>query len=151
MHKDSLEYLEESLKTQQYIAHFEMSAFNNRWATSRADIPLDFVDWTKILQSLAYYDPKHLGRWNEKLIPNDDLQKSLGVMGELMEPFCDFVNSSRKAAILQNLKILEDAAFVEVRLNSDGTEEYVSINIDEQEDRMKTFINSIMKARENFV
>lgn len=133
------------------IESAEVLAFHNKWHEHRADTPIDFIDFHKINASIKAYAPQVLGDWKKKLVATPELEKELGILAGLIDPYVDYVNSIRRTLILQYLNTLTTTGYLDITLDSSGKETYIECKDAYNYDALGSFIKSILEAKENHI
>lgn len=133
------------------IASAELLAFNERWSTTAAEIPVDFVYWEKIYLSVKAYSPEVLQPWNVKIVKNDELEAKLGVLSHLIDPFVDYVNTNKKTLIMQYINTLVSVGYLDVSFDSTGKEVYIERQDQYDYGNLQNFVTSLLKAKEDLI
>lgn len=104
------------------IIQAETKGFTDRWFGVNETVPLSFVNWNTIVLLIHKETPDRIGHWSTKLVLDDSLRLRLG---NLAEPFVDYVNTMRRAEVFSGIKHYEALGFLDFTFTADGSEGYI--------------------------
>lgn len=145
---DTLSKLNETKQAQYDIQVSEAKDFAKRWFGVMATVPLSYVNFPAIEKALLEENPEFLTPWNEKQGETEVLKSRLS---EILEPFLDFLNTSRRAEVLSGVQHYHTLGYLEFVFDEDGSTKYVRTDKVAVLTQLKEDIEGVLIGYENFV
>jgi hypothetical protein len=145
---ETLGKLNETKQAQYDIQVSEAKDFAQRWFGVMATVPLSYVNFPAIEKALLEENPEFLTPWFEKQVETEVLKSRLS---EILEPFLDFLNTSRRAEVLSGVQHYHTLGYLEFVFDEDGSTKYVRTDKVAVLEQLKLDIEDVLKGYENFV
>lgn len=108
--------LSELINSNRDILDLEFSDFVDKWGEREVTVPVSLINFYGLIEHIHSKRPELL-----ELNHIDENKEELEeVLGELTEPFIDFVFSDERAGIKQRLNALEKKGYVDIYLDENG-------------------------------
>ena len=123
------------------IALAENREFAEKWSKVMVSVPANYIDYVTLYSELER-DYPHLACTEDRpLVKSEELER---ILGEIVEPFVDYINLMRRTSLLQALNAYIKTGYLSYGLGDGGGLEYtLDREIDIPEDMRQDIIERV--------
>jgi hypothetical protein len=123
------------------IALAENREFAEKWSNVTVTVPANYIDYVTLYSELERDYPHLAGTQDRPLVKTEELAQMLG---EIVDPFVDYINLMRRTSLLQALNAYIKTGYLSYGLGEGGGLEYtLDQELDIPEDMRQDIIERV--------
>jgi hypothetical protein len=103
------------------IAMVENREFAEKWSQVTVTVPANYIDYVTLYSELERDFPHLAGTQDRPLVKSEELAQ---ILGEIVDPFVDYINLMRRTSLLQALNAYIKTGYLSYGLGDGGGLEY---------------------------
>lgn len=140
------EFNAEVLESNKAIAQVFATDFSDRWRGVTANVTIDYINFPMISVAIDTNHEGLLTQWYEKV---NDPSDFTDIIGELAEPYVDYLSTTRKSLTQQYLVLYSSLGYLELSVTDDGVKYTPTQKPEEMSEVINKFLDMLFQAVEN--
>lgn len=123
------------------IALAENREFAEKWSEVTVTVPANYIDYVTLYSELERDYPHLAGMEDRPLVKSEELEQ---LLGEITDPFVDYINLMRRTSLLQALNAYIKTGYLSYGLGDDSGLEYtLPLDVDIPSDMRQDIIERV--------